>query len=35
MYGDNLQSVVPRYLDSAMSQFGRQQRQMREAMMVI
>ncbi|HQT88285.1 MAG TPA: polyhydroxyalkanoate synthesis repressor PhaR [Acidiphilium sp.] len=32
LYGDNLQSVVPRYLDSAMSQFGRQQRQMREAM---
>ena len=32
LYGDNLQAVVPRYLDSAMTQFGRQQRQMREAM---
>ncbi|HQT67069.1 MAG: polyhydroxyalkanoate synthesis repressor PhaR [Rhodospirillales bacterium 20-60-12] len=31
-YGDNLQSVVPRYLDQAMSSFTRQQQQMRSAM---
>jgi polyhydroxyalkanoate synthesis repressor PhaR len=31
-YGDNVQSVVPRYLDQAMSSFARQQETMREAM---
>ena len=29
-YGDNMQSVVPRYLDQAMSSFARQQEAMRE-----
>lgn len=32
LYGDNMQGMVPRYLESAMSQFGRQQAQMRAAM---
>lgn len=32
LYGDNLQGLVPRYLESAMAQFGRQQAQMRAAM---
>jgi polyhydroxyalkanoate synthesis repressor PhaR len=31
-YGDNVQSVVPRYLDQAMSSFARQQETMRAAM---
>jgi polyhydroxyalkanoate synthesis repressor PhaR len=31
-YGNNLQSVVPRYLDQAMSSFARQQENIREAM---
>jgi polyhydroxyalkanoate synthesis repressor PhaR len=31
-YGDSLQGVVPRYLESAMSNFARQQQQMRQAM---
>ena len=31
-YGDSLQGVVPRYLESAMSNFARQQKQMRQAM---
>jgi polyhydroxyalkanoate synthesis repressor PhaR len=31
-YGDNLQSLVPRYLEQAMSAFADQQKQMREAM---
>jgi polyhydroxyalkanoate synthesis repressor PhaR len=31
-YGDNLQSVVPRYLDQAMAAFARQQQTMRDAM---
>jgi polyhydroxyalkanoate synthesis repressor PhaR len=31
-YGDNVQSVVPRYLDSAMASFARQQKEMRSAM---
>jgi polyhydroxyalkanoate synthesis repressor PhaR len=31
-YGDNVQSVVPRYLEQAMSSFARQQEQMRETM---
>jgi polyhydroxyalkanoate synthesis repressor PhaR len=31
-YGDNLQGLVPRYLEFAMSSFGRQQDQMRRAM---
>jgi polyhydroxyalkanoate synthesis repressor PhaR len=31
-YGDNMQSVVPRYLDQAMTSFARQQESMREAM---
>ncbi|MCF3947894.1 polyhydroxyalkanoate synthesis repressor PhaR [Acidiphilium sp. AL] len=32
LYGDNLQGLVPRYLESAMAQFGHQQAQMRAAM---
>jgi polyhydroxyalkanoate synthesis repressor PhaR len=32
LYGDNMQGMVPRYLESAMTQFGRQQAQMRAAM---
>jgi polyhydroxyalkanoate synthesis repressor PhaR len=32
LYGDNMQGMVPRYLESAMAQFGRQQAQMRAAM---
>lgn len=32
LYGDNMQGMVPRYLESAMSQFSRQQAQMRAAM---
>ncbi len=31
-YGDNLQGLVPRYLEFAMSSFGRQQDQMRRTM---
>jgi polyhydroxyalkanoate synthesis repressor PhaR len=31
-YGDNVQSVVPRYLEQAMTSFARQQEQMRETM---
>jgi polyhydroxyalkanoate synthesis repressor PhaR len=31
-YGNNMQSVVPRYLDQAMSSFARQQESFREAM---
>jgi polyhydroxyalkanoate synthesis repressor PhaR len=31
-YGDSLQGVVPRYLESAMSNFARQQQQMRQVM---
>jgi polyhydroxyalkanoate synthesis repressor PhaR len=31
-YGDNMQSVVPRYLDQAMASFARQQETMRSAM---
>jgi polyhydroxyalkanoate synthesis repressor PhaR len=31
-YGDNMQSVVPRYLDQAMSSFAKQQETMRAAM---
>lgn len=31
-YGDNVQSVVPRYLEQAMSSFARQQETMRETM---
>jgi polyhydroxyalkanoate synthesis repressor PhaR len=31
-YGDNMQSVVPRYLDQAMSSFAKQQESMRTAM---
>jgi polyhydroxyalkanoate synthesis repressor PhaR len=31
-YGDNMQSVVPRYLEQAMSSFARQQESIREAM---
>jgi polyhydroxyalkanoate synthesis repressor PhaR len=31
-YGDNMQSVVPRYLDQAMSSFAKQQESMRAAM---
>ncbi|MDE8345115.1 MAG: polyhydroxyalkanoate synthesis repressor PhaR [Acidocella sp.] len=31
-YGDNMQSVVPRYLEQAMSSFARQQEAMRETM---
>lgn len=31
-YGDNMQSVVPRYLDQAMSSFAKQQESMRDAM---
>lgn len=31
LYGDNMQGMVPRYLESAMTQFGRQQAQMRAA----
>lgn len=31
-YGDNLQGLVPRYLEFAMSSFGRQQEQMRRTM---
>jgi len=31
-YGDNLQDLVPRYLEFAMASFGRQQEQMRRAM---
>ncbi|MBV9735300.1 MAG: polyhydroxyalkanoate synthesis repressor PhaR [Acidisphaera sp.] len=31
-YGDNLQSLVPRYLEQAMASFARQQQQMRLAM---
>jgi polyhydroxyalkanoate synthesis repressor PhaR len=31
-YGDNVQSVVPRYLDQAMASFSRQQKEMRAAM---
>ena len=31
-YGDSLQSVVPRYLEAAMSGFARQQEQMRHSM---
>lgn len=31
-YGDSLQSLVPRYLEGAMSNFARQQQQMRAAM---
>ena len=31
-YGDSLQGVVPRYLESAMSNFARQQQQMRQMM---
>ncbi len=31
-YGDNVQSVVPRYLEQAMSSFARQQESMRETM---
>jgi polyhydroxyalkanoate synthesis repressor PhaR len=31
-YGDNLQSLVPRYLEFAMSSFARQQEQMRRTM---
>ena len=30
-YGDSLQGVVPRYLDTAMSSFARQQQQLRQA----
>ncbi|MDD2861697.1 MAG: polyhydroxyalkanoate synthesis repressor PhaR [Acidiphilium sp.] len=32
LYGDNMQGMVPRYLESAMTQFSRQQAQMRAAM---
>lgn len=32
LYGDNMQGMVPRYLEQAMAQFGRQQAQMRAAM---
>jgi polyhydroxyalkanoate synthesis repressor PhaR len=32
LYGHNLQAAVPRYLESAMTQFGRQQRQLCDAM---
>ncbi|MGC9268704.1 polyhydroxyalkanoate synthesis repressor PhaR [Acidiphilium sp.] len=32
LYGDNMQGMVPRYLESAMAQFSRQQAQMRAAM---
>jgi len=31
-YGDNLQSLVPRYLEAAMGSFARQQEQMRTTM---
>ncbi|MFZ9561358.1 MAG: PHB accumulation regulatory domain-containing protein, partial [Burkholderiales bacterium] len=31
-YGDNLQGLVPRYLEFAMASFGRQQDQMRRTM---
>jgi polyhydroxyalkanoate synthesis repressor PhaR len=31
-YGDNLQTLVPRYLESTMSAFARQQEQMRQTM---
>lgn len=31
-YGDSLQGVVPRYLEHAMTSFGRQQQQLRQAM---
>lgn len=32
LYGDNMQGMVPRYLEQAMNQFSRQQVQMRAAM---
>jgi polyhydroxyalkanoate synthesis repressor PhaR len=32
LYGDNLQSVVPRYLEAAMASFTQQQEQMRDAL---
>jgi polyhydroxyalkanoate synthesis repressor PhaR len=32
LYGDNMQGMVPRYLEQAMAQFNRQQAQMRTAM---
>ncbi|MBY0336863.1 MAG: polyhydroxyalkanoate synthesis repressor PhaR [Acetobacteraceae bacterium] len=32
-YGDNMQSMVPRYLEATMAAFARQQEQMRTAMM--
>ena len=32
LYGDNLQSLVPRYLEAAMASFTQQQDQMRDAL---
>ena len=32
LYGDNLQSLVPRYLEAAMASFSQQQEQMRDAL---
>lgn len=32
LYGDNMQGMVPRYLEQAMAQFGHQQARVREAM---
>ena len=32
LYGDNLQSLVPRYLEAAMASFGQQQEQMRDTL---
>jgi polyhydroxyalkanoate synthesis regulator protein len=32
LYGDNLQSLVPRYLEAAMASFSQQQEQMRDTL---